>query len=102
MSDERQIHFDNAHGQRLQGVLCAGSASRACAVLCYPFADERKCAQPAYVMIARALGIPCDALVIPGADHSYCSLSAKTAVIGQTVRWLASGRAEEGCDDLLN
>ena len=53
---ERAVAFTNSQGKRLHGVLCQGPTTACLAVvMCYPFTDERKCAQRAYVTTARAL-----------------------------------------------
>ncbi len=52
---ERQVDFENDRGRRLHGILCGDVAGRDAVLMCYPFADERKCAQRAYVCLARKL-----------------------------------------------
>lgn len=63
MSPESQVTFRGGSGLALQGVLCGDPAASPTVVTCYPFADERKCSQRAYVLVARAL-----------ATHSIASL----------------------------
>lgn len=55
MADERQIAFVNRAGKVLHGVVSGPADGGSCLVMCYPLTDERKCAQRAYVSVARAL-----------------------------------------------
>jgi pimeloyl-ACP methyl ester carboxylesterase len=41
-----------------------------------------------YEAVGRKLGVECDTYVVPGADHSFCSVDWKHAAISWAVRWL--------------
>lgn len=52
---ETMLTIPNSNRKHLQAILCGHSHHSTCVVMCYPFADERKYAQPTFVQLAREL-----------------------------------------------